>query len=199
MRRVSISILMSLVAMVGLMVGATSCNDSESYAEQLDSERKAVNAYLSYYKVINEIPADTVFVTAEDVGRDNAPFYRIEPEGNVYMQVIKAGDRDSMAHTGDKIFLRYTRYNLVDWYDYGYVIQQESNSMDMSSDSRHFYYNDFTRSASSECGVGIQMPLQYVGINSEVNIVIKSQYGLNSEISNVYPFLWQVRYFKSAL
>lgn len=198
MRRVSISVFILFMSLVGVMLGMTSCKDSESYAEQLDSEREAVNAYLSRYVVINEIPADTVFVTVDDVGEDDAPFYRIEPEGNVYMQVVKAGDRDSMAHTGDKIFFRYSRYNLTDWYDYGYAIA-EDNSFDMAAISQHFYYNDFNKSASTSCGVGIQMPLQYVGINSEVNIVIKSQYGKDSEISNVAPYRWNVRYFKSVL
>ena len=68
----------------------SSCKDSESYAELLDKERHAANAYLSNCRVVTEVPSDTVF----EVG-DDAPYYRIDPEGNVYMQVIKAGDRKS--------------------------------------------------------------------------------------------------------
>lgn len=33
-------------------------------------------------------------------------------------------------------------------------------------------------------------------MESEVNLVIKSQYGLSSEISQVIPFFYNVRYFK---
>ena len=33
----------------------------------------------------------------------------------------------------------------------------------------------------------------------EVNLVIKSQYGIASEISNVVPYLYNVRYFKSQI
>ena len=190
--------LFAVLLLVALGIGAVSCDDNESYAEKLDKERKASNAFLSGYNVEMGIPADTVFVTVADVGEANAPFYRIEPEGNVYMQVVRAGDRDSMAHTGDKIYFRYSRYSLLDWYEYGYSIE-ESNSVDMEYSSRHFYYNDFSKSASVTCGMGLQLPLQYVGINSEVNLVIKSQYGIDTEMTNVAPFRWNVRYFKSAL
>lgn len=188
-------------AMALLMVfciGVVSCDDNESYAEKLDKERKASNAFLSGYNVVMGIPDDTVFVTVAEVGETEAPFYRIEPEGNVYMQVVKAGDRDSMAHTGDKIYFRYSRTSLLDWYEYGYSMI-DSNSDDMVYSSRHFYYNDFSKSASLTCGMGLQLPLQYVGINCEVNLVIKSQYGIDDEISYVTPYRWNVRYFKSAL
>ncbi len=193
MRKGRTSILATIMLAFGLCAIATSCDDSESYAELLDSERKAVNDFLSAYRVINGIPADTVFETGED-----APYYRIEEEGNVYMQVIKAGDRDSMAKTGDKIYFRYTRYDLSTLYEEGYVYGS-SNSSSMEYASIYFYFNDFTKSASTDCGYGLQLPLVYIGINSEVNLVIKSQYGMNDEISDVTPYNWNVRYFKSAL
>ena len=73
-----------LAAAVLMLVVASlsSCSDSKSYAEQLEDERRACNAYLASFEVINEIPKDTVFQTGAD-----APFYRIDPDGNVYMQV----------------------------------------------------------------------------------------------------------------
>lgn len=195
--KLKISILLPIVAAIGLCVGTGSCDDNESYAERLDSERDATNAYLSGYKIVNGVPEDTVFVTVADVGEADAPFYRIEPEGNVYMQVVKAGDRDSMARTGDKIFFRYTCYNLSSLYS-GYI-EKYSNSENMAASSEYFYYNDFSKSASSEWGIGLQMPLQYVGINSEVNVVIKSQYGPEENMTSVNSYVWNLRYFKSAL
>ena len=43
------------------------------------------------------------------------------------------------------------------------------------------------------------MPLNYVGMESEVNIVIRSQYGLSSEISQVMPYVYNMRYFKQGV
>ena len=41
--------------------------------------------------------------------------------------------------------------------------------------------------------------MYYLGIDSEVNLVIKSQYGYTEEISNVTPYLYNVRYFRSKI
>lgn len=190
--------ILMLSAICFLTVG-TSCDDNESYAERLEKERKVVNAYLSGYSVSNEIPADLDFITVEEVGEEYAPYYRIEPEGNVYMQVVRAGDRDSIARTGDKIYFRYSRFNISTWYEEGGAVYEESNSVDMEYAAVHFYYNDFTKTASATCGIGIQLPLSYLGINSEVNLVIKSQYGPDEEMSDVTPYRWNIRYIKSAL
>lgn len=83
--------LKSLLLLPLAILSLAACDDSKSYSELLEDEDKAVNSFLANQKVINEIPADTVFETGED-----APYYRIEPEGNVYMQVINAGDRKTI-------------------------------------------------------------------------------------------------------
>ena len=85
-----------------LFVSITSCSDSESYADLLNKERYATNAYLANCRVVNEIPSDTVFETGP-----NAPYYRIDDEGNVYMQVIKASDRKTdKANPSERIYFR---------------------------------------------------------------------------------------------
>ena len=89
-----------------------SCKDTESYSDRLNVERNATNAYLKTQRVVNEVPADSVF----EIGKD-APFYRIDPEGNVYMQVLNPGDRvGDRAKPSQTIYFRYTRFNLEEWY-----------------------------------------------------------------------------------
>ena len=70
--------ILSLLALVLL----TACNEDQSYADRLNDERNAVNAYLANHRVVMSIPEDSVF----EVGPD-APFYRVDADGNVYMQV----------------------------------------------------------------------------------------------------------------
>ena len=57
---------MSVLAVACLCVTVASCDKNESYAEKLDNESKASNAYLSGFDVVNEIPADTIFEEGED-------------------------------------------------------------------------------------------------------------------------------------
>ena len=127
-----------LAATAMLAVAASSCSDEVSYADRLNSERNACNAFLATKRVVNEIPADTIFEVGE-----NAPFYR--------------------------------------------------------TSSSYFNYSDYTLPASSQWGYGLQMPLNFLGVECEVKLLVKSQYGLTSEISYVMPFLYHVRYFHSKI
>ncbi len=183
-------LLLALTAIAGM----TSCNNSESYAELLDKERHAANAYLARCRVVNEVPSDTVF----EVGTD-APYYRIDPEGMVYMQVIKASDRKSdKAKNSERIYFRYMRYNLYYWYTYGEMLG-EGNENDMQAAPTYFNYGNFSLNSSAQWGYGIQLPLKFVGVDSEVNLIIKSQYGWASEIAGVQPYLYHVRYFRNQI
>lgn len=173
----------------------TACNNGESYTDRLNAERNATNAYLAGCRVVNKVPADTVF----EVGSD-APFYRIDNEGQVYMQVLRAGDRiNDRAKKGETIYFRFTRSNLESWYSTGVMEVNTSNENDVSQDATYFIYKDFTLPVSAQWGYGLQLPLNFLGVECEVNLVIKSQYGFTSEISYVMPFLYHVRYFHSQI
>lgn len=169
---------------------SSSCNNTKSYAEYLSDERKAVNSYLSGFRVINSVPEDSVFEYGE-----NAPFYRLDEDGEVFMQVIKPGDRKNNAPAKDQqIYFRFMRTNLLYLWQ-GYSVTPDGNANDMSYNPTWFRYQNYTLQSSSQYGRGIQMPLDYLGIDCEVNLVIRSQYGLTSEIGEVVPYLYNLRYF----
>jgi len=79
-------ILRNIAAIVGCVLMFASCDDDVSYAELLNQENYAVNNFLADQVVYLDIPADTVF----EVGPD-APYYRLDEDGQLYMQVLKAG------------------------------------------------------------------------------------------------------------
>jgi len=177
------------------MVMLTSCNEDQSYADRLNEERNAVNAFLANHRVVMSVPEDTVF----EVGPD-APYYRIDADGNVYMQVLNAGDRvNDKAKKNEPIYFRYARYNLATWYANGIWSQADGNENTMDAVSCSFNYSDYTLPSSSQWGYGLQFPLLFLGVECEVNLVIKSQYGYTSEISYVQPFFYHVRYFHSQI
>ena len=182
-----------MLGLCALMMLAA-CNDDETYADRLNEERNAVNAFLANHRVVMSIPEDTVFEVGE-----NAPFYRIDPDGNIYMQVLKPGDRiGDRAKVGEPIYFRYSRYDLATWYADGtWVPSGNENSMDAFSCT--FNFSDYTLPSSSQWGYGLQYPLLFLGVECEVNLVIKSQYGWTSEISYVTPFYYHVRYYHSQI
>ena len=181
-----------LGAAVLLGVALSTCDDSKSYAELLADEAHAINRFLVNNTVIMDLPENDEFITGPD-----APYYRLDDEGNVYMQIVNPGDKQMMAKDDELIYFRFTRYNL---YDYNMDDNKPGagwgNAEDLSMGAASFRFGNYSLSSSSQWGSGLQMPLYYVGMESEVNLIIRSQLGLSSEISQVIPYVYNIRYFK---
>lgn len=185
-------IFLALVALAALGGALTGCSDSKSYAELLVTEAHYVNNYLADQRVDNTIPADTNFVF--ETGPD-APYYRLDEDGNVYMQVVKPGTKGNYATDNEQLYFRFTRYNLAQYKD-GTLPEGEGNDTDMEYGNAWFRFKNYTLESSYQWGAGIQLPLNYLPIDCEVNLVIKSQYGIYSEQTYVIPFLYSVRYYR---
>ena len=78
-------------------------------------------------------------------------------------------------------------------------MEGDGNENNLAAENTYFVYNNLSLPTSASWGSGIQMPLRFVPLNSEVNVIIKSQYGMTSELSYVQPFLYHIRYFKSQI
>ena len=169
-----------------------SCEKGESYADLLKKQEKAVNWYLSGESVMTEIPADSIFITGSD-----APFYKMDEEGEVYMQVLDAGDLEDKPKTGDRVFFRYSRMNLRNFYEAD-VEQWMGNSNDLTSStaSTSFIFGNYSLPSSYQFGTGVQLPLNFLGYNSRVRLVVKASAGFYSEQSQGLPYVYDIRYFK---
>ena len=69
---------MLLLSLVAVTIGATSCSNNKSYAEQLADERVAVNLFLAGQRVVNDILVKVLLNEDEatlPVESDVAPYY----------------------------------------------------------------------------------------------------------------------------
>ena len=180
-------ITISLVAIATL----SSCDDTKSYAELLTDENKAVNRFLVNQRVDNTIPTDTTFVF--ETGQ-NAPYYRLDEDGNVYMQVINPGTPGNYAKDDQVIYFRFTRYNLMQYVG-DTLPEGDGNDQNMSSINSWFRFNNFSQQSTYQWGAGVQLPLKLLPIDCEINLVVKSQYGFYDEMTYVVPYLYKLRYF----
>jgi hypothetical protein len=183
-------ICISLFSFLALGMVMTSCSDSTSYADLLNIETKAINNYLADQKVIGEAPADSIFIIGSD-----APYYRMDEDGNVYMRVISRGDMSNRPEEDDLVYLRFMRYNLKDYADK--TLPDGDGNAENVAYAETIRYQNYNSSSSSTWGEGIQLPLTYFGYGCEVEIVMRSRVGRSDEISSVVPYLYKIRYFKS--
>lgn len=176
------------------MAFVSSCSNSVSYSDLLKDEQEASNWFLAQQRVCNEIPSDSVF----EVGPD-APYYRMDPDGYIYMQVLNPGTKDIPA-AGDQVYFTFTRWSIQDMYAKDSLeVDGQGNQNDFlnSVGQTYFIFGNMNVASSSNYGSGIQKPVAFLGYNSEVNIVLKSYYGFSSESTTCVPYLVNVRYFKA--
>lgn len=187
---VTISFFISLCAFVA-------CDDGKTYIELREEEDKAIEKYLtSDGRWVADIPADGNFLTEEN--SENPPYYRLPDD--VYMQILSMGYLDSTRHffvVDDKVYFRYTRMSLTDWADG--IVSTSGNMNDASGSSDQYYFTYTTQMGSNysmyfEYGLGIQYPLQYVGNGAMLRLVVPSKMGFSSEISDVIPYLYTIKY-----
>ena len=162
-----------------------------TYEDMLNREHKAIESYLSNHVVIDELPA----ISDIQFGND-APFYKIDKDCNVYMQVVSKGNGPA-ATNGERIYFRFTRYDLLYYYKNGALSNGWGNATDMGVGAT-FFNVGADNEATKQWGYGIQLPMLLgLPIDSEINLVVASKAGMINEIANVIPFLYNIRYFKS--
>lgn len=189
-----LKVLFAVVSLIAVASTISSCSKSESYSDLLRDEEKAVNWYLAGQKVEMSVPEDSVFITGA-----NAPYYRMDEDGTVYMQVLSAGDMSDRPSDGDRIYFRFMRRNINTMYEGGTVDVTANGNMDNFNSalgSTSFFLGNTTYPNTTQYGTGIQVPMKYLGYNSEVNLVLKSYSGFVTESSTCIPYLVNVKYYR---
>lgn len=161
-----------------------------TYDDLLDEERAAINFFLKGQDVATTTPTN---ISQFQIGYA-APFYWLDDAHSVAMKIISMGN-GGLPENGDKVFFRFGRCNLLDYYKSGVMPPMSGNSTNMT-ESYWFILNDFSTIPSSQWGKGLQMPLLAgVPYDSEVQLVIASSAGFTNEVSSVTPMLYDVRYY----
>lgn len=182
-----------LFIIVGCGSFLSSCNEGKSYADLLDEENKAVNWYLAQNKVVPFVPEDSVF----EIGPD-APFYRMNNEGSIYMRVINPGDMNNRPVKGQTVYFRFMRVDIKALSEGQEYTEGNSENMDSSLGGLSLVYGNTFLPSTTEWGSGIQEPLNYLGYNCEVDLIVKSTEGRSGDISQCLPYLYKsLKFFKA--
>lgn len=169
-----------------------SCDDNKSYSEMLTEEEHAVNWYLAKHQVETKFPAED-FKYGED-----APYYRMNADGSVYMKVLDPGNMEDRPEKGQTVYFRFMRMNIKNYYDFGTESWVgNADNMDSSLNATSLIYGNTSLSSTTQYGTGLQVPLDYLGYNCHVMLIVKSIEGMSGDISNCIPYVYDIRYFKA--
>lgn len=156
------------------------------------TEQWAMKKYLSKFDVVDQLPA----IADIQVG-SVAPFYKLNSEGTVYMQIVRKGTAPA-ATEGETIYFRFLRYNLLSYLENGVLPNGEGNMNSLTPAATSFELGS-DKPSTTQWGPALQMPMLLgFPVDSEVNLVVASEAGFISEISSVTPFLYNIRYFKTS-
>lgn len=184
-----------ILLLLPVLAALQSCDDSKSYADMLREEEIAVNWYLAQNRVEINIPEDSVFI----VGKE-APFYRMDGDGNVYMRVVNQGDMKDRPKRGDMVYFRFMRANIKYLYDDKTTSVNEGNADNMASNlgGLSLIFGNNTLTSTTQFGDGIQVPLKYLGYNCEVDLIVKSVEGFSGDVSSCNPYIYKgLKFYKA--
>ncbi len=150
--------------------------------DMIQREQKAMSKYIKRFEVIDHLPPLT------DIQPSSvSPFYKLDEEGTVYMQVVKLGEGPAVS-AGETISFRYLKFDLLCFYDDN-KLPAGSGNLNSGEPYEMTFGNTYTY------GTGLQLPLKYgLPLGSEVNLVVSSSAGPSFDASAHIPYLYNLKY-----
>ncbi|WP_298653067.1 DUF4827 family protein [uncultured Proteiniphilum sp.] len=172
-----------ILTLIGLLIIATSCNNTKSYADYLKDERKAIDLLIAKnnFSILRDFPADSVFGENE--------FYK-DPNTGVYFNIIDLGDT-IRPQWREKIYVRFKGLH----YFKGDDTIRYSNYQSARPEELEYIgpVSSITRSGYANAGWAV--PLSYVGHRGKVKLIIPFEMGASYDQSQYEPTYYeQVEY-----
>ena len=199
--------------------GMSSCSDDETYADQLDRERDAINRFIADrgIKVITE----SEFYRKDSVTDTTQNKYVYFSNTGIYMQIVRKGCGEKIKRGETvRVLARYDEYNLLESPD---TIQTSNNvlyyqaivdKMTITNTSGSFsgYFDSsssvmYSAYGSSGNGTAVPsgwlVPFAFVNIGrpvtvtdqlAKVRLIVPSTQGQANASSAVYPCFYEITY-----
>jgi hypothetical protein len=206
-------IIKRIVPCVAVLIAFMACHDSETYADQKDRERDAINAYI-VKKGINPISEKQFEQQGYTTNLERNEYVLFDATG-VYMQIVRKGCgeklKDGEAAT---LLCRFTEYNIL-----GDSVQLSNENLYYSGivDKISVRNTSGTFTASFDTGSSLMartyssasvpqgwlVPLTYINIGrpqtaddevAKVNIIVPHTQGQYYATQNVIPCAYEITY-----
>ncbi|MBZ4651898.1 MAG: hypothetical protein JG761_698 [Proteiniphilum sp.] len=163
-----------ITALLGVLLIFPSCENQKTYADYLNDEAKAIELFIAQQQltILDKYPTDGKFGEKE--------FYK-DPNTEVYYHVISYGDTTERLSSGETVYIRFSGLHYFmsnDTTRYANLVYPE--------EIKYFGpVNSYTKSYYST--PGWMVPLEHVGHNGEVKMIIPFNMGSSYDRSQYQP------------
>lgn len=198
------------LALMALCTGFQACDDTKTYAEMLEEEDDAIDAFIrdSNITVISQSQFH-----AQDSTTDLSKNEFVQLASGVYMQIVKKGILDEngvllnpndTVKNNDIILVRFSEYDVLNKYtsysnlDVAYTVDEFRYVATYSSIAGIFTGGNYMYSTSSSVNTAVPagwlVPLEYVRNKAHVKLIVPSKMGGNVGMQNVIPYYYDIKY-----
>lgn len=175
-----------------------SCSKTKSYTDMLKAEEKAIDRLMDRegIEVLKRYPENGVFKENQFVKLDNG----------VYMNVIDSGNGQRAVLNKTKILYRCIASYPMDstymtrssWYGIYSTNGGKSENYGPNSNGTRpyeFTYGDYASPNNYYVGEGLQSPLEYVGDQAKVKLIVPFKVGVYVDQNNGVPIYYEVIHY----
>ena len=191
------------LALMALCIGFQACDDTKTYAEMLEDEDNAIEAFIRDSNIT--VISQSQFY-AQDSTTDPAKNEFVQLASGVYMQILDKGveDKSDTVKNNDIILVRFSEYDVLNKYtsysnlDIVYMVDEFRYVVTSSSIAGIFTGGNYMYSTSSSVNTAVPagwlVPLEYVRHKAHVKLIVPSKMGGNVGMQNVIPYYYDIKY-----
>ena len=191
------------LALMELCIGFQACDDTKTYAEMLEDEDNAIEAFIRDSNIT--VISQSQFY-AQDSTTDPAKNEFVQLASGVYMQILDKGveDKSDTVKNNDIILVRFSEYDVLNKYtsysnlDIVYMVDEFRYVVTSSSIAGIFTGGNYMYSTSSSVNTAVPagwlVPLEYVRNKAHVKLIVPSKMGGNVGMQNVIPYYYDIKY-----
>lgn len=191
------------LALMALCIGFQACDDTKTYAEMLEDEDNAIEAFIRDSNIT--VITQSQFY-AQDSTTDPAKNEFVQLASGVYMQILDKGveDKSDTVKNNDIILVRFSEYDMLNKYtsysnlDIVYMVDEFRYVVTSSSIAGIFTGGNYMYSTSSSVNTAVPagwlVPLEYVRNKAHVKLIVPSKMGGNVGMQNVIPYYYDIKY-----
>lgn len=191
------------LALMALCIGFQACDDTKTYAEMLEDEDNAIEAFIRDSNIT--VITQSQFY-AQDSTTDPAKNEFVQLASGVYMQILDKGveDKSDTVKNNDIILVRFSEYDMLNKYtsysnlDIVYMVDEFRYVVTSSSIAGIFTGGNYMYSTSSSVNTAVPagwlVPLEYVRNKAHIKLIVPSKMGGNVGMQNVIPYYYDIKY-----